>query len=82
MAHIGKQRALQLGGWHVNNYFVYFDLISHHLFRYLHFYPSDCEAQAKAKISRNAYTELTPLERFSFSLPAFQSQPHVYTAVM
>lgn len=82
MAAIGIQRAQQLGRWHVNDYFVYFDLILHHLFRYLHFYPSDCEAQGKAKISRNAYTELTPLDRFSFSLLAFQSQPHVYTAVM
>ncbi len=82
MADISIQRAQLLGRWHVNDYFVYFDLILLHLFRYLHFYPSDCDARAKAKISRNAYTELTPVDWLSFSLPAFQTQPHVYTAVM
>ncbi len=62
----------------MNDYFVYFDLISLHLFRYLHFYPSDCEAQAKAKISRNAYTELTR-STDSLSLSLLSNPNHMFT---
>lgn len=88
--------ARQRGGRHVNDYtdwccllwfyFASFTLLCCKPNLYLHFYPSDREARAKAETSRNAYTELTRLDRFPSNpdrMPDLLEQsPRVYTGVM